>query len=276
MDGNSQIKHAVNASLAYVINLREDAAECLAAYLDFQMRRGLKGSTAEQADAVFETVMTFFKSLNDRDKFENFYRSLLAQRLLRHWSVDIQYEYSMVEKLERECGYQFTSKLEGMLTDIKLSEKYNLGFLEHVSNLETNPISDIDFEFSVKVLTKSIWPKQNPAMCTLPEIFSRTCDLFRSYYLSSRKEMGNLNLVWQYNLGSSILQVNLPKITYSVKVSTYQMVILNCFNSSDFLTLRDIEKSTDISKEDLVREMHLLLKYKNLTKQSEKKTRQRR
>jgi len=262
----------VNESLATIINLREDSAESLAAFLDFQMRRGLKGSTTEQADGVFETVMTFFKSLNDRDKFENCYRSLLAQRLLRHWSVDIQYEYAMVEKLERECGYQFTSKLEGMLTDIKLSDKYNTGFQEHIASLgDSNPLKDLYFEFSIKVLTKSIWPKQNPAICNVTELFSRSCDLFRDFYLNSRKDLGSLNLVWQYNLGTSIIQANLPNITYNVKVSTYQMVILNCFNTAEFLTLREIEHSTDISKEDLVREMHLLLKYKILLKQSEKK-----
>jgi len=210
--------------------------------------------------------------LNDRDKFENCYRSLLAQRLLRHWSVDIQYEYAMVEKLERECGYQFTSKLEGMLTDIKLSDKYNTGFQEHIASLgDSNPLKDLYFEFSIKVLTKSIWPKQNPAICNVTELFSRSCDLFRDFYLNSRKDLGSLNLVWQYNLGTSIIQANLPNITYNVKVSTYQMVILNCFNTAEFLTLREIEHSTDISKEDLVREMHLLLKYKILLKQSEKK-----
>jgi len=49
------------------------------------------------------------------------------------------------------------------------------------------------------------------------------------------------------------------------------MVILNGYNNSDFLTLREIENFTDISKEDLVREIHLLLKYKILVKQSERK-----
>lgn len=35
-------------------------------------------------------------------------------------------EKNMIVKLKNECGYQFTSKLEGMFTDMKLSKVRNL------------------------------------------------------------------------------------------------------------------------------------------------------
>lgn len=38
-------------------------------------------------------------------------------------------EKNMIVKLKNECGYQFTSKLEGMFTDMKISKVYEAGFI---------------------------------------------------------------------------------------------------------------------------------------------------
>ena len=52
--------------------------------------------------------------------FEKYYKQHLAKRLLLSRSVSDDAERNMIAKLKTECGYQFTSKLEGMFTDMKL------------------------------------------------------------------------------------------------------------------------------------------------------------
>lgn len=54
--------------------------------------------------------------------FENFYKQHLSRRLLSNRSVNDEFERSMIIKLKSECGYHFTSKLEGMFNDMKISK----------------------------------------------------------------------------------------------------------------------------------------------------------
>jgi ribosomal protein L32 len=58
----------------------------------------------------------------DKDVFESFYKQHLSRRLLYNRSVNDEYERSMIVKLKSECGYHFTSKLEGMFVDMKISK----------------------------------------------------------------------------------------------------------------------------------------------------------
>ncbi len=47
---------------------------------------------------------------------------LSSQRLLAGSSESEHSEKSMISKLKTECGYQWTSKLEGMFKDVQLSK----------------------------------------------------------------------------------------------------------------------------------------------------------
>jgi hypothetical protein len=53
--------------------------------------------------------------------FEKYYKQHLAKRLLSGRSTSDDAERTLLVKLKTECGYQFTSKLESMFTDIKTS-----------------------------------------------------------------------------------------------------------------------------------------------------------
>ena len=52
----------------------------------------------------------------------------LAKRLLSGRPVSDDAERSLLVKLKTECGYQFTSKLESMFTDMKTSRDMMLEF----------------------------------------------------------------------------------------------------------------------------------------------------
>ncbi len=71
-----------------------------------------------------------------QDMFAEFYRKQLAKRLLLNRSASDDDERSLITKLKYRCGAQFTSKLEGMLTDINVSRDSQNQF-SSVSDAET-------------------------------------------------------------------------------------------------------------------------------------------
>jgi cullin 3 len=66
-------------------------------------------------------ALHILRYLTEKDVFEKYYKQHLAKRLLAGRSVSDDAERSLLVKLKTECGYQFTSKLESMFTDIKTS-----------------------------------------------------------------------------------------------------------------------------------------------------------
>jgi cullin 1 len=60
--------------------------------------------------------MTLFKYLNHKDIFQKFYSRRLGDRLLKGLSVSEEAEGSMISKLKDICGFEYTSKLQKMLT----------------------------------------------------------------------------------------------------------------------------------------------------------------
>jgi cullin 3 len=77
---------------------------------------GLRGLSEEDVESRLDKVVVIFRYLQDKDVFENFYKQHLAKRLLNGKSASDEAERAMIQKLKLECGYQFTSKLEGMFT----------------------------------------------------------------------------------------------------------------------------------------------------------------
>lgn len=72
--------------------------------------------------------MTVFKYVEDKDVFQKFYSKMLAKRLVNSTSANEDMESSMISKLKEACGYEYTSKLQRMFTDITLSKDLNQAF----------------------------------------------------------------------------------------------------------------------------------------------------
>jgi cullin 3 len=112
------------------INADTRCASYLVVYIDELMRSGFKGATECDVEHALDKVIIVFRYLQDKDIFEVLYKQHLAKRLLNQRSTSSEAERQMLAKLKGECGYQFTTKLEGMFTDIKFSkdamEKYRL------------------------------------------------------------------------------------------------------------------------------------------------------
>ncbi|PWA94803.1 Cullin [Artemisia annua] len=239
-------QNALNSSFEYFINLNPRSPEYISLFVDDKLRKGSKGVSEDDVEVVFDKVMMLFRYLHEKDVFEKYYKQHLAKRLLAGKDVSDDAERSLVLKLKTECGYQFTSKLEGMFTDIKTSQDTMEGFYStHGTDLGDGPT------LAVQVLTTGSWPTQSCVACNLPTELLSLCDKFRSYYLgihSGRK------LSWQTNMGTADLKANFGKgQKHELTVSTYQMCVLMLFNNADQITYKEIEQATEIPSLDLKR-----------------------
>ncbi|PKU70591.1 cullin-3A-like [Dendrobium catenatum] len=246
-NNDKTLRNALNSSFEYFINLNNRSAEFISLYVDDKLRKGLIGASEEDMEITLDQVMMQFRFLQENDVFEKYYRQHFAKRLLsgKSKTVSDDAERSLIVKFKTECGYQFTSKLEAMITDMKTSEDTMQGFYaSQVSSDATNNLS-------VQVLTAGCWPIQPIAPCKLPFEILGMCDSFRNYYLGTRT---GRRLTWQTNFGTADLKANFEKNQkHELNVSTYQMCILMLFNASDQLTCKEIEQATEIPTSDLKR-----------------------
>ncbi|KAJ0692919.1 putative cullin protein, neddylation [Helianthus annuus] len=238
--------NALNSSFEFFINRSARSPEFISLFVDDKLRKGLKGVGEEDVEVVLDKVMMMFRYLHEKDVFEKYYKQHLAKRLLSGKDVSDDAERSLVLKLKTECGYQFTSKLEGMFTDMKTSQDTNDGFYaNHGADLGDGP------SLAVQVLTTGSWPTQPIATCNLPTELTSLCDKFRSYYLGTHS---GRRLSWQTNMGTADIKANFGTgQKHELTVSTYQMCVLMLFNNNDQLTYKELEQATEISSLDLKR-----------------------
>ncbi|XP_010551535.1 PREDICTED: cullin-3B [Tarenaya hassleriana] len=238
-------QNALNSSFEYFINLNARSPEFISLFVDDKLRKGLKGVSEEDVEVILDKVMMLFRYLQEKDVFEKYYKQHLAKRLLSGKTVSDDAERSLIVKLKTECGYQFTSKLEGMFTDMKTSQDTMQGFYSSHSELSEGPT------LVVQVLTTGSWPTQPTVPCNLPAEVSVLCEKFRSYYLGTHT---GRRLSWQTNMGTADIKAVFGKgQKHELNVSTFQMCVLVLFNNSDRLSYKEIEQATEIPAPDLKR-----------------------
>ena len=63
--------------------------------------------------------MVIFKYLEDKDVFQTLYATKLSKRLINGVSVSEEAKASMILKLKEVCGFEYTNKLQHMLTGMQ-------------------------------------------------------------------------------------------------------------------------------------------------------------
>ncbi|CAI0402055.1 unnamed protein product [Linum tenue] len=238
-------QNALTNSFEYFINLNARSPEFISLFVDDKLRKGLKGVSEEDVEIILDKVMMLFRYLQEKDVFEKYYKQHLAKRLLSGKTVSDDAERSLIVKLKTECGYQFTSKLEGMFTDMKTSQDTMQGFYASHPELGEGPT------LVVQVLTTGSWPTQPSATCNLPSEMSALCEKFRSYYLGTHT---GRRLSWQTNMGNADMKASFGKgQKHELNVSTYQMCVLMLFNNAERLSYKEIEQATEIPAPELKR-----------------------
>mmetsp|Transcript_18808 Transcript_18808/g.44658 ORF Transcript_18808/g.44658 Transcript_18808/m.44658 type:complete len:737 (+) Transcript_18808:84-2294(+) len=260
-ESDKQFTNALNQAFEHFINLNQHSPEYISLFVDDQLRKGMKGTSEEEVEQTLDKVVMLFRYLQEKDVFEKYYKQHLAKRLLGGRSVSDDAERSMIAKLKHECGYQFTSKLEGMFVDMKVSADTQDAF--RLANGSSSKVDGI--ELAVHVLTTGFWPTQVGGKCTLPPQISKCCEVFKDQYL---KQHSGRRLTWQANMGTADLKAKFKSRRHEINVSTYQMCVLLLFNTEDTLSYSQISDITAIPVGDLKRALQSLAcaKFKILRK----------
>ncbi|URD85928.1 Cullin protein neddylation domain [Musa troglodytarum] len=207
-----------------------------------------KKDKKDDVEIVLHKVMTLFRYLQEKDVFEKYHRQNLANRLLSGRAVSDDAERNLIVKLKVECGHNYTSKLEEMLTDIKFSQDIMRGFY---ASQGVDEEAGEGPTLAAQVLTSAIWPTRPSTACKLPDEIHDVCEKFRAYYLGSH---ACRKLTWQTDLGTADVVVTVGNgQKHGLNVSTCQMCVLVLFNSADRLSCKDIQQATAIPLPDLKR-----------------------
>ncbi|CAH2104648.1 unnamed protein product [Euphydryas editha] len=276
-------KHMIASDFEYFLNLNNKSPEFLSLFIDGKLKKGEKGMSEQEIEAVLDKTMVLFRFLQEKDVFERYYKQHLAKRLLLNKSVSDDSEKNMISKLKTECGCQFTSKLEGMFKDMTVSNTIMEEFKEHVLSSGTN-LHGVDL--SVRVLTTGFWPTQSATpKCNIPKAPRSAFEVFRSFYLakhsgrqlSLQPQLGSADLhaTFRAHAGSPPRSPPAPAAAspaassaasaapaaprrHIIQVSTFQMCVLLLFNKRERLTYEEILNETDVPEKDLVRALQSL------------------
>ncbi|KAG1338628.1 cullin-1 [Cocos nucifera] len=245
------------------------SAELLATFCDNILKKGGSEKLSDEAiEETLEKVVKLLAYISDKDLFAEFYRKKLARRLLFDKSANDDHERSILTKLKQQCGGQFTSKMEGMVTDLTLAREHQSNFEEY---LNSNPQANPGIDLTVTVLTTGFWPSYKSFDLNLPAEMVKCVEVFKEFYQTKTKHR---KLTWIYSLGTCNISGKFEPKTMELIVTTYQASALLLFNASDRLSYSEIMSQLNLTDDDVIRLLHSLscAKYKILNKEPNTKT----
>jgi cullin 1 len=214
----------------------------------------LKSDISEKYESYIDSIIILYSYIIDKDIFINLYRKSLSKRLLNQKSTNNDLEKYIISKIKIESGLQITSKIEGMMNDLVLSNQQNNYFNDY---LKDKSIFIYNTEFNIHVLTNSHWPNFRLFDVIIPIEMQKMIILFNEYFL---KINTHKKISWIYTQGTLLLKGVFNKKSYDINVSTLQAIVLLLFNDTLVSTLNfeNIAKLTNIPHEILKRVLHSL------------------
>jgi cullin 3 len=277
-ESDGLLQQALTRSFADFINSSSfpRSSEYISLFIDENMKKGIKGKTESEIDAVLEKAIILLRYVQDKDLFERYYKKHLCRRLLMNKSISNEVEKQMISKMKIELGNNFTLKLEAMFKDMTISEELSAGYKKHVEGLGEKDPKRIDL--NINVLTSMTWSLETMGgsaedgegrpRCNFPPAVEKVKRGFEKFY--NQKHSGR-QLSWLANMGSADIRATFRKVPqkdgsfkerrHELNVPTYGMVILLLFNdlaADQHLTFEEIQAQTNIPPSDLIRNLQSL------------------
>ncbi|XP_028290220.1 cullin-2-like isoform X2 [Gouania willdenowi] len=272
LNGDHHFMSALDKALTSVVNFKEPksickAPELLAKYCDNLLKKSAKGMTENEVEDKLTSFITVFKYIDDKDIFQKFYARMLAKRLIHGLSLSMDSEEAMINKLKQTCGYEFTSKLHRMYTDMSVSADLNNKFNNFIKTQET--VVDLGISFQIYVLQAGAWPLTQIPSSTLaiPQELEKSVQMFELFY---NQHFSGRKLTWLHYLCTGEVKMNYLSKPYVATVTTYQMAILLAFNNSLTVSYKELQDGTQINEKELQKTIKSLLDIKMLSQDSEK------
>lgn len=257
---------ALDKACSTIVNHRKNpkqpcrSPELLSKYCDCLLKKttGIKVGTENEIDDKLSQSIVVFKYIDDKDVFQKFYAKMFAKRLIQIQSISMELEESMINKLKNACGYEFTSKFHRMFTDIKLSDDLNNDFNSWMKK-DSRDIGHLSF--SIFVLQAGAWPLGQAPLSSfdIPQPFEKPVQFFEQFY---NNKFNGRKLTWLHHLSNVELILNISSSSrkaYIVSMTAYHMAILHLFEKSDSLTYEELQQSTKLNEDQLIKHLQGLI-----------------
>ncbi|XP_063778198.1 cullin-2 isoform X3 [Pseudophryne corroboree] len=272
LNGDQHFMSALDKALTCVVNYREPKSVCkapelLAKYCDNMLKKSAKGMTENEVEDKLTSFITVFKYIDDKDVFQKFYARMLAKRLIHGLSMSMDSEETMINKLKQACGYEFTSKLHRMYTDMSVSTDLNNKFNNFIKNQDT--VIDLGISFQIYVLQAGAWPLTQAPSSTfaIPQELEKSVQMFELFY---NQHFSGRKLTWLHYLCTGEVKMNYLSKPYVAMVTTYQMAVLLAFNNSESVTYKELQDSTQMNEKELTKTIKSLLDVKMINHDCDK------
>ena len=226
----------------------------------FDMQLSNQNFSVEEKKNEISKALELFHFVPDKENFIETYRVLLAERIFRiyyneNYNIfNVTEEKNIIEMFNKECGNEYAAKLLQILNDYTLN-------IDDIYNKFRLFINDelLPFEImtSVNILSSENWPDNiNTKKALLPkelEILETKMDKFYHKLYPGR--------ILKYSLLDSIifLEAKINNITFEIKCTTFQGIILlkfneinkknnNLINLNDFKKILNFEDENDFNK----------------------------
>jgi cullin 3 len=265
-DSDQGMQTSITNSFSEFINSNARSSEYLSLFFDDNLKKGLKGKTDSEVDALLDNGITLLRYVKDKDLFETYYKKHLSRRLLMKRSVSMDAERQMISKMKMEVGNQFTQRLEAMFKDMAVSDDLSTSYRDYMSQMGDQDPKRVELEISV--LTSTMWPMEmmssrDGTACLYPGEIETVKQSFEKFYLN--KHSGR-KLSWQSGMGTADIRAVFRRsdgktARHELNVSTYAMIILLLFNDipiGESLSFEEIRTRTMIPDHDLIRNLQSL------------------
>uniref|UniRef100_A0A914MYS6 Cullin family profile domain-containing protein n=1 Tax=Meloidogyne incognita TaxID=6306 RepID=A0A914MYS6_MELIC len=265
--GDGEFTISLDRAIQSIVNYREDPkqppkiSEKLNRYIDILMKTR-KGRTETEIEAQLSKSILIFRYIDDKDLFQKYYSKMLCTRLIASLSFSMDLEESMINKMKDACGYEFTSKLSRMFTDVNVSQGLTKRFLEEM--VKNN--KKLEVSISVMVLQAGAWPLTAPQNASEPSssqnqseqnldyappiILQTSLRLFEEFYGTSHS---GRKLTWLYANSTADVQMNYLDRKYQATMSVHQLSILLQYSNQDVFQLGNFVPLTALSLPTIIR-----------------------
>jgi cullin 1 len=251
-------------SNAFINIMNEDVgnhsnSELLSSYCDQILKSGGEKLSQGQIEETMDRVIQLFTYLRDKDLFADIYRHHMAKRLLSQRSASNDSEKLMIAKLKLQCGTNFTSKLEGMLTDLAVGMNQDKEFENKLREKQ------VKTEFNVQALTTGYWPTYTSLDVPLSPDLATCVDTFHAWYNNMHQKR---KLTWILSEGTATVRASFGQKSYELQVTTLQAIALNAFNDNKTLSYTELSALLNLQDAILKPLLHSLScgKYKIISK----------
>ncbi|KAF9242330.1 Cullin family-domain-containing protein [Melanogaster broomeanus] len=242
--------YALTDAFSYGFRARRNKpAELIARHLDKLMRRGQRGMSDAEWEALLESVLALYRHTDDKDVFRTFYTRALARRLLLGKSASDDFEKGVLRILKEKYDPEFGMG-DHMFNDLALSREILREFHNRISEMSSAQ------KLSVMVLQRSVWPfaARKKDVDLLPSMQSDLAS-YATFYKA--KHQGH-KLDWDHSLGTATLKATFKAGAKDLTVSLYQAVVLLLFNDETEIGYSAIQEATRMDDGELKRTLQSL------------------